>query len=182
MNIRKLLSASVCMLAGTIICASTLSSAQGSNGGPTSADKKFVQAALEGGTAEVQLGQLALQKGSSEDVKQFGQTMVDDHTKLGDQIRQVAQKEGIAPASGTSMKDKALAAKLKTLSGDSFDKAYIEAMVRDHRQDLSDFKKEANAGGDSRIKDAASQGVAVIANHLKIAEQIAKSHNVSVGQ
>ena len=40
--------------------------------------------------AEVELGKLATQKASSEDVKKFGQRMVDDHTKANDQLKQIA--------------------------------------------------------------------------------------------
>ena len=168
----------MCAVAGAvIICAGSLGAAQNTTNASAS-DKKFVRSALEGGNAEVQLGQLAAQKGNSEDVKQFGQKMVDDHTKLGDQMKEVAQKEGISAPSGVPAKDKALEAKLKSLSGDAFDKAYIQAMVKDHRHDLSEFKKEADSGNDTNIKDAASQGAQVISEHLKMAEQIAKAHNL----
>ena len=107
----------------------------------STSDNKFVLSALEGGNAEVELGQLAAQKGSSQDVKQFGQKMVDDHTKLGDQMKRVAEKEGINPPNTIPPKDRALEAKLKSLSGDAFDTAYIKAMVKDHRHDLSEFNK-----------------------------------------
>lgn len=144
----------------------------------SSSDKKFVRSALEGGNAEVKLGQLAAQKGSSDDVKQFGQKMVDDHTKLGDQMKQIAQQQGINIPDGVPAKDKALEAKLNSLSGDAFDKAYIKAMVQDHQKDLSEFKKEASSGNDTSIKDAASQGEQVISEHLQMAQQMAQKHNV----
>src|ERR1700756_2463128 len=123
----------VCGLAGVALCCACITAAAQNTTSPSTSDKKFVRDALEGGNAEVQLGQLAVQKANSQDVKQFGQKMIDDHTKMGDQMRDVAQKEGINAAAGTTAKDKALEAKLKALSGDSFDKAYIEAMVKDHR-------------------------------------------------
>ena len=147
----------------------------------SSADKKFVHSALEGGNAEVKLGQLAAQKGSSEDVKQFGQKMIDDHTKLGDQMKQIAQQQGINVPDGVPAKDKALEAKLNSLSGDAFDKAYIKAMVQDHKKDLSDFKKEASSGNDTSIKEAASQGAQVINEHLQMAQQMAQKHNIQMG-
>ena len=147
---------------------------------PSASDKKFVQEALQGGTAEVQLGKLAAEKANGEDVKQFGQKMIDDHTKLGDQMKEVAQKEGISIPSGVTSKDKELETKLSSLSGDSFDKAYIKAMLKDHQHDLSEFKKEANSGNDTSIKDAASQGEQVISEHLKMVRDIAKTHNIQM--
>lgn len=121
-------------------------------------------------------------KGKSQDVKQFGQKMIDDHTKLGEQMKEVATKEGFTIPSGVPAKDKALETKLKSLPGDAFDKAYIKAMVKDHREDLSKFKAEARTGEDTAIKDAASQGAQVISGHLQMAEQLAKDHNLPLSQ
>lgn len=170
----------VCSLMGAaLLCACSVSDAQDTTS-PSASDKKFVQAALQGGAAEVQLGQLAVQKSKSEDVKQFGQKMIDDHTKLGDQMKEVAQKEGISIPTRVPAKDKELETTLSSLSGDSFDNAYIKAMVKDHRHDLSEFKREASSGNDTSIKDAASQGQQVISEHLKLIEQIAKTHNIQI--
>lgn len=141
-------------------------------------DKDFVHEALEGGMAEVQMGQLAAQKASSDDVKQFGQKMVQDHTQMTDQIKQVAQQLGVSEPKGLSKKDKAEIAKLNSLSGPEFDKAYIAAMVKDHKKDLSDFRAEAQNTQDPTVKQAAQQGAQVIDQHLQMIEQIAKVHNV----
>ena len=56
----------------------------------SAADQKFVKKAAQGGMAEVELGKLATQKASSDDVKKIGQRMVDDHTKANDQLKQIA--------------------------------------------------------------------------------------------
>lgn len=144
----------------------------------SSDDKSFVTGALRGGMAEVELGQLAAQKGNSDDVKTFGQKMVDDHTKLGDQMKAVAGEVGVKPSTMIAPMDKALELKLKALSGDDFDKAYIQAMLKDHRKDLADFKKEIASGQSSTVKDAASQGEKVIAEHLKMIRQIAQTHGL----
>jgi putative membrane protein len=141
-------------------------------------DRAFVHSALEGGMAEVQLGQLAAQKGTSPEVKQFGQKMVDDHTKLGDQMQKVAQQIGVREPKGLSKKDKELVAKLNTLSGPQFDDAYIKAMVKDHKKDLSDFQSEASNTQNAALKQVAQQGAQVIDGHLQTIEQIAKSHDV----
>ena len=75
--------------------------------GLSPADKRFVKEAAQGGMAEVELGQLAVQKASSDDVKKFGQRMVDDHTKANDKLKEVASSEGITLPQGLNAKDEA---------------------------------------------------------------------------
>lgn len=140
-------------------------------------DREFVRKAPEGGTAEVQLGQLAQQKSQSEDVKQFGQKMVEDHTQLGDQMKPVAQQMGVKQPKEPSKKDKQLMAKLEAVSGPQFDEAYIQAMVKDHKQDLKEFKSEAQTAQDPNVKQVAQEGPGVISQHLQMIQQIAQSHN-----
>ncbi len=144
----------------------------------TMQDKDFVHSALQGGMAEVQLGQLATQKGASDDVKQFGQKMVDDHTRLDGEMQQVAQQIGVSAPRGLSKKDKALVAKLQSLSGTEFDDAYIEAMVKDHKNDLMDFRQEVANSQNPTVKQAAQQGQQMIDEHLQLIDQIAKAHNL----
>jgi len=141
-------------------------------------DKAFVKKALEGGMAEVQLGQLAADKGSSDDVKQFGQTMVTDHAKLGDQMKVVAQQMGVTPPASVSKKDKELMAKLQSLSGEQFDNAYIVAMVKDHKKDADDFKSEAQQTQNPALQQVTQQVEQVIDRHLEMIDKIAESHNL----
>jgi len=146
------------------------------------ADRAFVKKALEGGEAEIQLGQLAQQKSQSDDVKQFGQKMVQDHTQLGDQMKPIAQQLGVKPPDGPSKKDKELMAKLQALSGPQFDEAYIQAMVKDHKKDLNDFKDEAQTTQNPALKQATQQGSTVISQHLQAIEQIAQNHSVTASK
>ena len=143
------------------------------------ADRAFVRKALEGGMAEVQLGQLALEKTSNADVKEFAQKMVDDHTKLGDQMKPVAEQMKVKEPTALSGKDKATLAKLKALNGDAFDKAYIKNMVKDHQQDEKEFKREAENASDPALKDVAAQGEQMISEHLQMIEQIAQKNSVA---
>ncbi len=142
-------------------------------------DQAFVAKALEGNAAEVQLGQLAEQKSQSNDVKQFAQKMVSEHQQMTDKwFKPVAQQIGASEPKGPSKKDKKLAEKLQGLSGQEFDTEYIQAMVKDHRQDLKDFKNEAQSAQDPNVKQIAQQGADVISKHLQMIEQIAQAHNV----
>jgi putative membrane protein len=143
-------------------------------------DKMFVAKAMQGGKAEVELGQLTLQKSQNEQVKQFAQHMIDDHTKLNEQMKPVAQQLGVTVPNQVSKKDKQTMAKLQALSGPAYDQAYIKDMVKDHKQDLSEFQTEASSGQDQTVKDAATQGSQVIAQHLQMIQQIAKDQNVNM--
>lgn len=149
-------------------------------GEPSPLDKMFVRKAMQGDMAEVQLGQLTLQKTDNDQVKQFAQRMIDDHTRMNDQMKPVAQQLGVDVPAQISKRDRATMAKLQALSGSAYDQAYIKDMVKDHKQDLSDFQMEASSGQDQIVKDAASQGSKVIAQHLQLAQQMAKDQNVAM--
>ena len=148
-------------------------------GQPSPVDRMFVTKAMQGSMAEVQLGQLTLQKSNNEQVKQFAQRMIDDHTKLNDQMKPVAQQLGVTVPNQVSKNDRKTMAKLQALSGPAYDQAYINDMVKDHKQDLNDFQMEASSGQDQTVKDAATQGSKVIAQHLQMAQQLAKDQNVA---
>jgi putative membrane protein len=147
-------------------------------GQPSPVDRMFVSKAMQGSMAEVQLGQLTLEKSSNEKVKEFAQRMIDDHTKLNDQMKPVAQQVGVTVPNEISKNDRKTIAKLQALSGPAYDEAYIKDMVKDHKQDLNEFQMEASSGQDQTVKDAANQGSKVIAHHLQMAQQLAKDQNV----
>ena len=105
--------------------------------------------------------------------------MVTDHTQLGDEMKQVAQQVGATQPSALSASDQALEAKLKMLSGNAFDRAYIQAMVKDHETDLGDFNKEIAGGSSSVVTDAARQGAKVIQEHLDMIKKIAQTKSVA---
>jgi len=136
-------------------------------------DKKFVKNATEGGMAEVQLGQLAQQKSNNPNVKAYAQKIVDDHTALNNQLQPVAQRFGVAAPAKLDKKDQAEYDKLSALSGDAFDKAYVQAMVADHKKDLQAFKDEASNTYDQQLKTAAKQGTMVISQHYQMAQKLA---------
>lgn len=140
------------------------------------ADKKFVDEAAMAGMAEVQAAQLALQKGSSDDVKQYAQHMIDDHTKANDQLKQIAQQKGVQLPTEMDRHHKSEMNKLNKLSGAEFDKAYLKGEVGDHKKVVSLFEKEAKNGKDADLKQFASQTVPTLQDHLKSAQSKTSSN------
>jgi putative membrane protein len=121
-------------------------------------DKAFMKEAAIGGMMEVDMGKTAQQKGKSADVKKIGGTMVTDHTKANNELMAIAKKKGVDLS-----KEKA---KTMKLNDANFDKEYIDAMVKDHQEDLAAFQAEAKNGSDADVKAFASKTSAVIKKHL----------------
>jgi len=148
--------------------------AQSGHEGLDKSDKKFVDEAAQVGMAEVKLGQLATEKASSEDVKKFGQMMVDDHTKANDELKAFAQKKMVDLPTDLGKHQKTYD-KLSKLSGSDFDKEYMEAMVKDHKEDVSEFEKQAARGQDSELKAWAAKTLPTLQMHLQHAQDLHKA-------
>ncbi len=138
-------------------------------------DKMFVMDAAVGGMTEVELGKLAAQKASSDSVKQFGQKMVDDHSKANDQLKDVAGKENITVPSSLDAKHQARVDKLSKMSGASFDRAYVKDQLKDHQQDVAKFKAESQNGSDPAIKQFASSTLPTLQEHLSMVQDLSKN-------
>jgi putative membrane protein len=141
----------------------------------TAPDVHFAKEAAQGGMAEVKLGQLAQEKGSNDSVKSFGKRMVDDHSKAGDKLKEVASRESITLPNDLSAKDQATYDRLSKLNGAAFDRAYARDMVKDHETDIAAFQKEASAGKDDSLKSFASETLPTLQDHLKQAKEMMKT-------
>jgi len=141
----------------------------------SSPDHAFVMEAAQGGMAEVALGRLAGEKASNDRVKQFGQRMVDDHSKANDELKALAQTKNISLPTALDAKHKATEDRLSKLSGAAFDRAYIQEMVADHKKDVADFQKESKSGGDSEVKAWAAKTLPTLEEHNKMVQEISAS-------
>lgn len=144
----------------------------------SSQDKQFIMKSSEGSMAEVELGKLALQKSQNPDVKQFAQKMVDDHTMLMNNMKPFADQMGVKPPTKLNAKHQQLETRLKSLSGDKFDKEYIKAMVADHHHDLGEFMAEESKATDPSFKQTVTQGTQVIREHTQMIDEIAKKNGI----
>ena len=122
-------------------------------------DKTFMKKAAKGGMMEVAMGTVAEQKAQSEDVKSFGKRMVTDHGKANDELKSIAKQKGVK-----------LPTKESTTKWSS-DKAYMDAMVKDHEKDLAEFKEEANSGSDPDVKKFADETAKMVQEHLDLAKE-----------
>ncbi|MEO6806423.1 MAG: DUF4142 domain-containing protein [Edaphobacter sp.] len=143
-------------------------------------DKMFLRRAAEGGIAEVELGRLAASKASGDDVKAFAQKMVDDHTKINNDIAQVADSMSVMLPRKMNKEDKAEYDKLARLSGNDFDIEYLTYLVMNHHKDLHAFRMEAANPCDPNLHDAVVKAERVIHSHKVMIDKLARAKGIPV--
>ncbi len=139
---------------------------------PLASAKRFIKEAAEGSATDVALGRLAQEKGSSDAVKQFGKRMVDDHSKVSEELKQLAEMAQIEATSETPKKARKAQDKLSKLSGVDFDRAYTKMMVSEHKGDVKAFEREARNSAVPAMKNFAAKTLPTLQEHLKLAEEL----------
>jgi putative membrane protein len=134
--------------------------------------QKFIKAAIEGDIGEIDVGKLAQEKSQSEAVKQYGAMLVKDHGEHRAKAEEVASQLGVKPPTGSSIGSKTTYAKLKLLSGASFDRSFAKAMVKDHQEDIKKFQKESSRNDPAG--KLAKESLPTLQKHLQAAQSLEK--------
>lgn len=140
---------------------------------------KFIKEAIQGNLAEVQVGQLAQEKGATQGVRDFGAMLVKDHQMANEKATQVAQHMSVTPPDKPGLKQKAVYEKLSHLSGAQFDREFTKSMVKDHQEDIANYQKESQLT--DAVADYAKQTLPKLHDHLKMAEELEQSTKVASG-
>jgi len=135
-------------------------------------ERMFLQSASNGGLAEVELGKLAEQRGSNAAVKGFGARMVKDHGAANKELQTLAARKGVSFPARIDRKDEDLRERLSKLSGEAFDRAYIDAMMTDHQHDVAAFREASESASDADIREFAGRALPTLMEHLDEARRI----------
>jgi len=135
-------------------------------------DAKFAVAAANGGMAEVELGKLAQQKAQNAKVKDFGAMMVQDHSKANAELMDLAKSKKIALPDSIGADEQKLKAELASKSGADFDKAYMQAMLDDHKKDIDDFEHARKIVKYPEMSAFIDKTLPVLKKHLAAIQQI----------
>ena len=144
------------------------------------ADQMFLKDTLKDDQLQVQMSQLAQQKASNDQIKQFGQSMVKLHTELDTQLMPLVHQFAINKTQKPSKKEKEQLAKLETLSGPGFDTAYLQAMVAQQQQMLKQFKQEADAAENLTLQRTVKADQPTLVKSLDALKKLAAANNVPV--
>lgn len=154
----------------------TASKTANANAGMSQTDRKFMATAAADNLLETEVGRLAAQNGMSDGVKQFGQRLVDDHSKANEELRQLAAMKGnFTLPTQLDAKQTAAVNKLTKLSGAEFDREFVKMMVKDHQKAVSLFQKQSMTNvGDPDVKAFASKTLPTLQEHLRMAQEMSR--------
>ncbi|QVL30820.1 DUF4142 domain-containing protein [Telmatocola sphagniphila] len=135
-------------------------------------DAEFVKKASSGGLHEVELGKLAETSASNKEVIKFADRMVTDHSKAGQELKDIAKAEGFAVTEKQLPEHQKEFDALKSLTGAMFDKEYVKHMVKDHEEDVHEFTRASKEAKNPRLRAFAEKTLPVIKEHLEIIRKL----------
>lgn len=135
-------------------------------------DKDFVQEAGRGGKLEVALGNLATTNAGSQDIKDFGKMMVDDHSTANSELTTILKNKGITVDMEYTNDQKDILDRLTKETGKEFDMDYVNTMVSDHKEDIEAFKNASQNASDADIRNWAAKTLPVLQKHLDAIQKI----------
>ena len=133
---------------------------------------QFMMNVARAGAAEVELSRLATQRADERDVRRFADQMVNDHARMGEDLRRLAAREGVRLPSGMDANHRAAYNRLRRMNGDAFDRAYARQMANDHEQALALFREQARNGRDREVRDFAQRALDTIEHHRQMARDL----------
>jgi putative membrane protein len=137
-------------------------------------DREFMNTAARMDMAQAHEGQMAEDRAGRADVKDFGKTLVQEHSQSYTQITELAAKANVSIPKGINVaKDRAIE-QLGSLKGTRFDRQFAQDQIAAQRRAIAVFKREAEHGENADVKGYAAKMVAVLEKDLTRAETFAK--------
>ncbi|NMG05562.1 DUF4142 domain-containing protein [Brasilonema sp. UFV-L1] len=138
----------------------------------TALDKEFMTKAAQSDQTEIQTSQLALKRSQNQEVKNYAQRMIKEHTDSSQQLKQIAKKKSFTLPKDIGPENKALLTKLTKLNGKMFDQAYMEGQLQAHTKTLADYQNYLTQGQDSELNAFASKIAPIVADHLQMVQNM----------
>jgi putative membrane protein len=137
-------------------------------------DQQFLTFAAQTDMTEAHLGQLAANQAASQEVKDFAQMLVTDHTADYQQVGTVASKAGLTVDKGLDAQHDKMVAPFEKLKGAAFDRRFAREMVMGHTKAVAEYRREAQDAQNPDVKAYASQTLPTLEKHLQAAQGLEK--------
>jgi putative membrane protein len=143
----------------------------------SASETRFIKEAALGGLAEVKMGYMGVQNGTSSQVKSLGQKLVTDHTAANKELEQLVARKGVTLPTEVDAKHQKDLDALAKLNGAEFDKAYLHHAVMDHQMDIKKFQAVADKGTDQDLKAFAQKQLPILQQHLDMAKSASDANH-----
>ncbi len=149
-------------------------------------DQQFIIDAGQAGVGNTNLSQLALKRSNDPQIKQFAQAEIQEQTQVKNDLARIAPQLGVTPPKAPAAKHEAALARLSQLSGEDFNRAYMdEGGVNAHLENAAVFQREAAFGQNPALIAVANKGLPIIQKHFSTAStvtdykfgQVARNYN-----
>lgn len=155
---------------GALVLAGGVASAKGA-GQQSMQDQQFLNKAYSINMGEVRTAELAQQKASSPQVKQYAQRLMKDHQKSLEDLRKAAQKDDMMLPTQIAPEQQQTYTQLSQLSGPQFDRAYLQDQQTGHQEAIQAFRQEADTGTSKNLKRYAQKTLPTLQEHQQMASQ-----------
>jgi putative membrane protein len=135
-------------------------------------DKTFLKGQQETNIAEVALGKVAMERATSEKVRELASMLVADHQKVMELNRALSTKLGLPVPEQPSAEQQATGEKIKAQTGAAFDAAYVAAQVEGHTKSVSKAQQEISSGSHPDVKAFATEYVPKAQMHLQHSQAV----------
>lgn len=134
-------------------------------------DQEFITKAAQSGMMEIEAGRLAQEKATSTEVKEFARKVEQDHLKATEQLKELAAQKNVELPADMG-KHQEMVDKIRNLSGDEFDKAFMKMQVQHHKKSVSTYQKQTERAMDSDVRAFASTTLPTLQQHLSTAQEL----------
>lgn len=148
-------------------------------------DRTFAQKAVESNATEIQASEMAKEKAQNDDVKDYAERMIDDHSDANEELMALINEtipEKWRPAKELDAAKKKQMESLEKLSGSEFDREYMAMMTKSHQQTVQLFEKQAQEGKNEKLKSFAEEMLPDLKEHTKMAQELAQQLDMPASQ
>jgi len=146
------------------------------------ADQNLMRELAQANLAEIETGKIALSQSKNDQVRNFAQKMIDDHTQAQKDLEKLAQAKGVTLPTEPDRKHQAMAKKLSALEGDKFDKQYIsQGGLTDHRNTHRLLERAQKRAADPELKALAEKMEPIVSQHLTMAQEVSNAKSSTSG-
>lgn len=139
----------------------------------SSADQSLMMEVAKGGMMQMAVSQVAVQKASSSEVRQYAQAEVDEQTGLSAKLKEIASAKGVTLPAGPDAETQAMVTKMQGMSGASLDKTYMDEIgVKGHQKLDKVMSKVESSASDASLKGVGNAAHPLVKTHLKVAQEI----------